>query len=303
MKQALARAADVHGRNARSVAHCVVPALAALLTCPALVHARQAAASPGEPSAAPAKSLWDYVLAGGSIGFLIIGLSIVALALVIIQFVRLRVDRLAPPGVVQGIAARLSENDAPGAIKFCDEAGDVFLARTFGAALTRCSRSPFGFLELRTALEEAGGAEVVRVGRPTEYIAVIASVAPMLGLLGTVVGMVLAFDTIGVSQGTAKPADLAAYISLALITTVQGLVVAIPCTAAVAYFRSRLEQASGDVAQVAEGLAADFEAAAGVRTAQQRPAQARPMTAGAAARPGPAGGAGAGVGGGGGTAR
>jgi biopolymer transport protein ExbB len=214
--------------------------------------------------AGSSKTLLQYIKGGGPIGYVIICLSIVAMALAIVHLIQIRMIRLAPPDIVQGLGRLLRENDVQGAMQFCQQPeNDCFLVRVFGTALVRCSRSPFGFLELRSALEESGAQEVESLARPNDGIALIASIAPMLGLLGTVVGMVGAFDTINSTQGMAKPAELAGYISIALITTVQGLVVAIPCTAVFTYFRNRIERYAAEVAQITEGLAADLESSSG----------------------------------------
>jgi biopolymer transport protein ExbB len=232
-----------------------------------------------ESAAESSKSLLQYIKGGGLIGYVIICLSVVAVALAIVHLIQIRMVRLAPPDVVDALGRLVRENDVPGAMQFCRQGeNDCFLVRVFGAALVRCSRSPFGFLELRSALEEAGAQEVETMARPNDGIALIATIAPMLGLLGTVVGMVGAFDTISSTQGMAKPAELAGYISIALITTVQGLVVAIPCTAVYTYFRNRIERYGAEVGQITEALAADLESSSGAT----RPA---PAAAKAGSRP------------------
>ncbi len=251
-------------------------------------------ATAAAPPAPPTKTLLQYIQGGGFIGYLIIMLSIVALAFAIVMLITVRRERLSPESVREGLARHFASHDIPGAIRYCaDEANDCFLTRVIGGALTRCSRSPFGLLELRSALEESGQREVERLGRPNDAIALIASVAPMLGLLGTVVGMVGAFDTISATQGSARPAQLAGYISIALITTVQGLVVAIPCTAAYAYFRSRIDRLAGEIGETIESYAGELDAGAhgpGAKGAA-RPA---PRPAGAPGIPGaPAGSPGA----------
>jgi biopolymer transport protein ExbB len=255
----------------------------AVALCASVLLAQAAPGAAGgatPPAAAPAasasKSLWQYIQGGGLIGYVIIGLSVVAVAMAIVQIVRLRREKLAPPAMVEAIERGMAQGDTKGVMQFCNQPeNDVFICRVVGQALARCNRSPFGMLELRTALEEAGAGETVRLSRPNDAIALIASIAPMLGLLGTVVGMVGAFDTIAGTQGAAKPADLAGYISIALITTVQGLVVAIPCTAAHSYFRGRIEKSVGEVAGIAEGLAADAEQ----RTDKPAPRAAAPAPA------------------------
>lgn len=206
------------------------------------------------------KSLWEYIRSGGGIGFVIIVLSLLAVGLIVAQLIRLRRSRLSPDYVRTNLGTMLERHDVPAAMNFCaDEANACFVTRVFGAALRRCSRSAFGFLELKSALEESGQQEVARLYRATDGIGLIAAVAPMLGLLGTVVGMVGAFDTISTTEGVAKPGQLAGDISIALITTVMGLVVAIPATAAYAWLRNRIDNTVGEIGETIDELASLLE--------------------------------------------
>ncbi len=202
------------------------------------------------------KSVFEHIASGGPIGFIIIVLSFAAVALVVIQFIQLRLERLAPEEHLQRLSEMLLNRQLDQARAYClDHKSPSFLTHVVGSALSRCARSPFGLLEFRSALEESGQAEVSRLMRSTEGLALIASVSPMLGLLGTVVGMVGAFDRLGTSAGGfARPDELAGSISVALITTVLGLVVAIPVTASVSLFRNRIESLAASVAERTEEL-------------------------------------------------
>lgn len=237
---------------------------------------------------ASSRSLLDYIADGRQVGFIIIGLSIAVVVLIIIQLVRLQREQLAPGEQVARLGEALRRRDLAGALAYCQaEENSSFLTRVFGAALLRVSRSPFGGLELRTALEEAGQSQTARLYRGVDAIAVIASVAPMLGLLGTTIGMVGAFDTLRAGGGVARPDQLAGDISVALITTVLGLIVAIPSTAVHAFLRNRVESLVGSVAEVIEDLAAVVEAGG---SQPQRPAAAAPRPTAPAGQPVPAGG-------------
>jgi len=202
------------------------------------------------------KSLLQHIASGGPIGFLIILISFAAVALVIIHFLQLRLNKLAPSEQFKRLQDLLNRRDMDGAREYCsEEIHASFLTRIVGSALSRCARSPFGLLEFRGALEESGRDQVARLYRATEGLALIATVAPMLGLLGTVVGMVEAFNTLGNSAGGfAKPDELAASISVALITTVLGLVVAIPASAFLVYFRNRIDSLASEVGEMTEDL-------------------------------------------------
>lgn len=222
-------------------------------------------------------TLWSYIASGGLLSWVLIALSFVALALVIRNLMTLRLARLAPPPVVHRLETLLRENNTEGALAFCnDPANDSFLTRVFGSALGRCVRSPFGFLELRTAMEEAGQTEVDRLHRLNDGIGIIAAVGPMLGLLGTVIGMIGAFDSIGRLEGASRSQELARFMAMALVNTAEGLVVAIPCTVAFALFRRHIDRITEQVGRVIEELAAHIEHAAG----GERPAGPRPVRPG-----------------------
>ncbi|MBY0114011.1 MAG: MotA/TolQ/ExbB proton channel family protein [Phycisphaerales bacterium] len=209
------------------------------------------------PPASVQRSLLDYLQAGGPIGYLLIGLSFLAVGLLVAHFLKVRPQALAPVDVVAELEAYLAKGDTAGAIAYCkQEDHRCFITNTFGAALTRCSRSTFGLLELRTALEEAGAKELDRLIRTTDGIAIIAAIGPMMGLLGTTIGMIGAFASIGTLEGAARSNELSNFMSLALVTTAQGLIVAIPCTVLYTILRRRVERLAMDVGETVEELAA-----------------------------------------------
>ncbi len=237
-----------------------------------LAQTQPGAAAPPTPTPEGA-TLWTYISSGGLLSWVLILLSFVALALVIRNLMTLRLARLAPPRVVAGLEGLLRENKTEEALAYCtDPQNDSFLTRVFGAALGRCVRSPFGFLELRSSMEEAGQAEVDRLHRLNDGIGIIAAVGPMLGLLGTVIGMIGAFDSIGRLEGATRSQELAKYMAMALVNTAEGLVVAIPCTVAFALFRRHIDRIADQTSRIAEELAGHIEHAAG----GERPAGARP---------------------------
>ena len=202
------------------------------------------------------KSILQHIASGGPIGLIIILLSFAAVALVVMHSIQIRLDKLAPAEQFDKLRDLLTKRELDNARTYCDsESHDSFLTRVIGAALTRCARSPFGLLEFRGALEESGRDQVARLYRSTEGLSLIVTVAPMLGLLGTVLGMVGAFNTLGSSSGGfAKPDELASSIAVALITTVLGLVVAIPVSAALVFFRNRIDSVTSEVAVMTEEL-------------------------------------------------
>ncbi len=225
------------------------------------------------------KTLLEYIQAGGKLGYVLVGLSFVALGLTILHFIKIRPSQLAPEDAVTEIERLLRAGDIDGATRYCraDERGS-FLTRVMGQALARCSRSSFGLLEMRSALEEAGGKELDRLHRTTDSIGLIAAVGPMLGLLGTVFGMIGAFGSISALEGAARSRELAGFMALALINTAQGLAVAIPCTVLFAVFKRRIDTMAGDVAVTIDDLAGLLEGKEAKPEAAPRPVRpvARP---------------------------
>jgi len=251
------------------------------------------------------ETILDMVQKGGVVGYIIIGLSIVALVLIIMHLVQIREKALLPPEQLESIEALLSRGDASGALTYCaDPQNDSYLTRILSVGLSRFQKSAFGAFEIKSAIEEAGEEQTARLYRSTDALGVIGSIAPLLGLLGTVVGMVGAFSTLSKSAST-KPELLANDISLALITTLMGLILAIPCIALFSYFRNRIDSFAAEASREIErmilhlestGAGAPARQATGARPGgpQRRPA---PAAAGAAAGGGPGRGPAAGGGG------
>lgn len=244
-----------------------------------LAQAGGAGSPPDAPEGAisTGRSLIEYIQGGGWIGYVIIALSIVALTLAIIRLFQIRLSALAPEDVVRALEEMLKKGKINDALAYCqDDINQCFLTRVMGAGLSRYRRSPFGVLELKGALEEAGQEQIARLSRSTDGMAAIASIAPMLGLFGTVVGLYGAFGTMADVGGFARPDQLAGDVSLALVTTIQGLFVAIPTLAAVTWFRNRIDHLASEVAGIVDELAMYVE---------EQPASAGPGIGVAAAAP------------------
>ncbi len=210
----------------------------------------------------PPDSWWDTVVRGGMVGFIILGLSIVALVLVIVHFVQIRKSALLPPVQLLELDERLGAGNVDGAASYClDPVNDSFLTRIVGAGLVRYQRSAFGVFEIKSAIEEAGEEQAARLYRATDGLGVIGTIAPLLGLLGTVIGMVGAFDSVSHSAGATNSEALAANISMALVTTLMGLTLAIPCVALFTYFRNRIDAIAAEGAREVDRLIVHLESA------------------------------------------
>jgi biopolymer transport protein ExbB len=184
----------------------------------------------------------DSIKAGGYIGVIIILMSVVAVAFVIEHSITIRKERLMPEAVMDQLEDLIARGDLQGAIQCCEDPRNYSLATDVVlAGLERFQSSEFGFADYKSAVEEAGEDHTARLYRKTDGLNVIGVIAPMLGLFGTVQGMIGAFNIIASTEGAAQPYQLADSISQALITTWLGLVVAIPSMVAFSYFRNKID--------------------------------------------------------------
>ena len=207
----------------------------------------QAAVTTSDESDAP-KSFLDIVTAGGVIGYLIMLLSIAAAALVIEHLLTIRTQVLAPAGLGEKVREQLLAGQLRQAEQQC-KLQPSFLAYVLHAAISEIDG---GYTAVEKAMEDATAEQSARLFRRIEYLSVIGNIAPMLGLLGTVIGMIVAFQKVASTQGAARAADLAEGIYLALVTTVEGLLVAIPALAAFAVFRNRVDQLVAETTYAAQ---------------------------------------------------
>ena len=194
----------------------------------------------------PSRSLFGMAFSGDVFGVIIviviILLSLVSVYFVIEHAITISKGKLMPEYILQELDQRIARGEIDEAVEFCAlpenycMASDVVLA-----GLERFQASDFGFAEYKSAVEEAGEDHTGALYRKTEVLGVIGAIAPMLGLTGTVLGMINAFNTLAAHDGTAEPKDLAGGIGQALITTLFGLVVAIPTMVSYSFFRNKID--------------------------------------------------------------
>jgi biopolymer transport protein ExbB len=201
----------------------------------------------------------------------LLGLSLTATYLVIEQALTLRARELMPAGLSDQIrdftaAGRLAEAD-----RACRGQPSVLAF----VLLNGLAEVDGGWPAVEKAMEDATAEQSARLYRKVEYLSVIGNLAPMLGLLGTVTGMILAFRQVASTQGAAGAADLAEGIYSALVTTVAGLVIAIPSLGAFAVLRNRLDQLIAEAAYLAQhalGPLKRYRGAAGTGSSPLPPA-------------------------------
>lgn len=177
------------------------------------------------------------IFKGGLLMVPIILCSILALAIVIERFYHLNRAKINTDEFMDEIRQSINAQGVPQAVNLCNQTpGPV--AHVVKAGITASDTSRDG---IKRAIEEAGLHEIPRLEKRVGFLSTIAHITPLLGLLGTVTGMVRCFQTIqqkSMSLGSVNPADLAGGIWEALITTVAGLIVAIPTLVAYNYIVS-----------------------------------------------------------------
>jgi len=214
-----------------------------------------AASSPDSDAPTKERTLLDTLIDGGFVGLLIILLSMVAVGFVVEHALTIRKSVLMPDFVIADLDELISQNRIDDAIEACNEPqNESLVSYVVLAGLERYKGSEFGFAEYKAAVEEAGEDQTGRLYRKTEVLGLIGSIAPMLGLTGTVLGMITAFNTIAASGGMAKPDELAGGIGQALVTTLMGLVVAIPTMIAFSYFRNRIDSIVAEAGKCIEQI-------------------------------------------------
>lgn len=227
----------------------------------------------------PPDTFLRIVFSGGPIGIAIMVVliltSMTALYLIIEQALLLRRDRILPPSLGSRVRQAIEAGRRSEAEQAC-QATPSFLAFVL---LQGLSEVEGGWEAVEKAVEDALAEQSARLFRRVEYLSVLANLAPMLGLLGTVVGMVLCFREVANTQGNAGAAQLAEGIYQALVTTVAGLMIAIPCLAAFALLRNRVDQFVAEAAYVAQQAFAPWKRKRGGNRFAAAPAATPPTPA------------------------
>ena len=168
--------------------------------------------------------------------------SVLAMALVIERFVSLRDNKVAPPKLTDE-AITVSRTSVPSAAIVLQLEQNSILGRVLARGLRALTLNPrLSEDDLRATLEGAGREAAHELERYLSALATIASAAPLLGLLGTVIGMIEIFGSQGTGMtGSNNPAQLAQGLSIALYNTAFGLIVAIPSLIFWRYFRGRVD--------------------------------------------------------------
>ena len=181
--------------------------------------------------------------------FTIVGLSIWGLTLIIQGFLVNRPSVIMPQRTIETIREMIAQRRFKELIDFT-ESDPSFVSRALNPALKRAP----SFNSMKEAMETAIGEQTADQFRKIEYLNIIGNLGPLLGLLGTVIGMIDAFLALNASGGNASPATLAFGISKALVHTMLGLLLAVPCLAAFGILRTLVDKYTVRASMIAEEL-------------------------------------------------
>lgn len=232
---------------------------------PATVHAQPAAdngaaaatENPGGAAVAPKTSYlqWAFRALGWGYSLVFLALSFTLVALFVMNMLTARRENVCPVQLVESFEQHLNEKRYQEAYDVA-KADESFLGTVLSAGLGKLNS---GYPQAIEAMQEVGEEENMKLEHRLSYMALIGTISPMIGLLGTVHGMINSFSVIANSPTTPRPSELAAGISTALFTTLVGLFIAIPAIAAYNILRNQISRLVLEVGILSEGLMSRFE--------------------------------------------
>ena len=184
-------------------------------------------------------------------------LSFIFVALCVMNLLTARRDGMCPMHLIEGFETCLNEQQYQEAYEMA-KSDESILGNVLSAGLAKLST---GYDEAIEAMQEVGEEEDMKLEHRLSYINLIAQISPMVGLFGTVHGMIAAFYDIAVGGATPDPNKLADGISKALLTTLIGLFVAIPALAVFRILRNRVQRMMLEIGITSEGLMSRFQSA------------------------------------------
>jgi biopolymer transport protein ExbB len=182
-------------------------------------------------------------------------LSFVFVALAVMCALSSRRENFCPAYLIEGFEENVNNKKYQEAYDLA-KADDSFLGRILSSGLAKLN---VGYPQAIESMQEVAEDENMKIEHRLSYIALIGTISPMVGLLGTVDGMVRAFSLIAISNTTPKPSELAAGVSTALVTTLVGLLIAIPAIGVFNILKNRFARMVLEVGMVSEGLMSRFQ--------------------------------------------
>jgi len=208
---------------------------------------------PDVVSAEGGMTLWQIIKSGGEVMIVLSLLSMAALSLIVYYFITIKQEKLIPGDFLNRIVGLIEARKYDEAKTLCSANPNLISDIT----LAGLARKEHEKIVIEEAMQDKGKRSVTGIWQKLSYLADIAAISPMVGLLGTVLGMIQAFNVIAFQAGGVKPVLLASGISKAMITTAAGLIIAIPAMIFYAYFRgvaqsvvSQFEHISSELVQL-----------------------------------------------------
>lgn len=198
---------------------------------------------------------WMYRALGIRYTIAFLALSFTFVALLVMNILTARRSNVCPVTLLDGFESHLNEKRYQEAYEMA-KGDESFLGQVLSAGLARLSS---GYPQAIEAMQEVGEEENMKLEHRLSYMALIGTIAPMVGLLGTVDGMIASFQVIANSTAQPKPSQLADGIATALFTTLVGLVIAIPALAAFNILKNRVARLVLEVGICSESLMSRFE--------------------------------------------
>lgn len=198
---------------------------------------------------------WTIQSLGWTYMGVFLALSVTLVSLFVMNMLAARRDTLCPQELVDSFEEKLNEKEFQEAYDMA-RTDESVLGQVLSAGLAKLSR---GYNKAIEGMQEVGEEESMKLEHRLSYMALIGNLSPMIGLFGTVQGMIASFRVIATSPQTPKPAQLAEGISTALFTTLVGLAIAIPAIAAYNILRNRVSRLLLEVGVTSENLMSRFE--------------------------------------------
>ncbi len=196
--------------------------------------AANAVSMPSQKTGSEASTLWELISSGGP-SMIFLGLvSVAATALVIYHFKYVTTKKLTPPDFTENLLFLLEKKEYEKAVAICRQQENMIS----GIALKGLQKISRGKTVIEQAIQYEGKQRLEKMWQNLSYLGDIAVVAPMLGLLGTIFGMIDAFNFF--KAGTVHPGVLTQGLAKAMVNTAFGLIIAVPALMFYSYFRGRL---------------------------------------------------------------
>jgi biopolymer transport protein ExbB len=198
---------------------------------------------------------WIYDALGPGYMIVFLGLSFTLVALFVMNLLTARRENVCPPHLLEAFEEHLNEQRYQEAYELA-KADESMLGMVLSAGLAKLS---MGYPQALEAMQEVGEDENMKLDHRLSYMALIGTISPMVGLFGTVHGMIASFQVIAAGGSTPKASDLAQGISTALFTTLIGLAIAIPAIAAFNILRNRVARLVLEVGIYSEDMMSRFQ--------------------------------------------